>query len=308
MFIAKVDEIVKNEHIDMLFVKDLFFSLFLADYDKPKILDISDARSLFFKRELKRPSSPINHVKDFLWYVAFRNYERRLLDKYGGVITVSPVDTAYLKKLNNKARIYTIPLGVDVEYFKPLNNVNEDFPSMTFIGTLTFSPNTDSVHYIYSDIFPLIKSHVPGIKFYIVGMNPPNDILQMSKNPDVVVTGYVDDIRPYIQRSSIILAPMRKGGGMKHKIFEAIAMEKTVVTNPMGAEALNRNMRDCIVVTEKPADIANAVITLLDRPEERMKLGKQGREILIEDYSTSQIARQYEKIFNTIVNGDITIS
>jgi len=89
--------------------------------------------------------------------------------------------------------------------------------------------------YFYSEIYPIVRKRYPEITFYIVGNDPHPEIQKLSKDPSVVVTGFVEDIRLYLPKSSVFVCPYIYGSGMKNKVLEAMAMGKPVVSTPTGA-------------------------------------------------------------------------
>ena len=298
----KVSEIVKKNKVEVIHSHDLFVSLLLSDYNAiPKVLDLTDSHGLYYKRELQLLQNPIDLFTKCCRFIAMRRGETRLLNNFDVTTVVSPVDLEYLKKSNKNADIRVIPNGVDLDYFSSINNVKEDYPSILFSGTMTFSPNRDAVFYIYKKIVPLIKSQIPELKFYIVGANPTSEIKNLADEDNIIVTGFVEDIRQYIIRASVVLAPMRKGSGIKNKILEAMAMEKPVVTNPMGAEAFNKEVKNCLLIGETADEIASHVINLLRDREKRIELGKKGREIVMKEYTWDKVAEEYMKLYEELV-------
>ena len=294
----KVSEIVKKNKIEVIHSHDLFVSLLLSDFNAiPKLLDPTDSHALYYKRELRSLQNPIDFFTKFLRFIAMRRGENRLLKKFDVTTVVSPIDQKYLKKLDKDANIMVIPNGVAVDYFSPIKSVKEDYPSILFSGTLNFSPNIDAIFYIHNKILPLIRAQIPELKFYVVGANPSPKIKNMANEDNIIVTGFVEDIRHYILKASVVLAPMRKGSGIKNKILEAMAMEKPVVTNPTGVEALSKEAKSCLLIGETADKIANHVINLLRDGEKRIELGKKGREIVMREYTWDRVAEKYEKLY-----------
>lgn len=294
----KVSEIVKKNKIEIIHSHDLFVSLLLSDFNTvPKVLDLTDSHGLYYKRELQSLQNPINFFTKCSRFIAMRRGETRLLKNFGVTTVVSPIDQEYLKKLDKNGDIRVIPNGVDINHFSPIKDVKEDYPIILFSGTMNFSPNMGAVFYIYKKILPLLRLQMPDLKFYVVGRDPPRDIKNLADNDHIIVTGYVDDIREYISKASVVLVPMKSGSGIKNKILEAMAMEKPVVTNPMGAEALSEEAKNCLLIGETTDEIANHVINLLRDRTKRVELGKKGRETVMKEYSWDRVAEKYEKVY-----------
>ncbi len=270
----------------------------LADFGCiPKVLDLVDCSSLYYKRELRFSKSPVELFKNCFKLFRATRIENYLLGRFDATTVVSPVDKWFLRRLNMEADIRTIRNGVDVDSFSLGNNVNEDYPSILFSGDMSYSVNIDAALYIHRKILPLIRSEVAEIKFYIVGKNPHYKIKKLAKDCRVVVTGFVENMGRYISRSSVVLAPMRKGSGIKNKILEAMALGKPVVTNPIGAESLDQDALECLVIGKNAEEIAQKTIELLRNRHLRSHLGRRASEIIRQKYTWEACATEYEKLY-----------
>lgn len=293
---------IETHNIDIIHLRDSTTGLSLIDFhETSKLLDLTDSMSLALKREMREEKDFRKKMWSYLLYNWCRGIEKTLLKDSDIATVVSPADKEMLKSLYRKASIEVIPNGVDINYFSPKDRVDEEYPCVLFHGTMAFLPNIQAVKYIYNEIFPIIKSKVPETKFLIVGSNPVDEIKSLGNRKGVIVTGYVDDIREYISKASVVLVPMKSGCGIKNKILEAMAMEKPVVTNPMGAEALSEEAKKCLLIEETADEIANHVINLLRDGEKRIELGKKGREIVMEEYTWDKVAEKYEKLYMELI-------
>lgn len=300
---SSLHEIIEKYQIDIIHSNFVFMNLLISDfYDVPKVLDLTDSHSLYYKRELFRCDSLIDFCFNLCRFMAFRIGERNLMNQFDKTTVVSSVDQAYLQKLDTKVPVTVIPNGVDTNYFSKINTINEDYPSILFSGNMSFPPNIDAVLYIYSKILPLIKLQIPNVKFYIVGTDPSPVVKNLHDGKNIIVTGFVDDIRQYICRGSVILVPMRKGGGLKNKILEAMAMEKPVVTNSMGAESFNDDIKNCLFIGNTEQELSNQVINLLQDTEARSQSGTIGRKIILDEYSWDFVAKKYEQLYLELLN------
>jgi glycosyltransferase involved in cell wall biosynthesis len=117
---------------------------------------------------------------------------------------------------------------------------------------------------------------------------------RLGEQAGVRVTGTVDDVRPHVADAAVCVVPLRVGGGTRLKIFEALAMEKAVVSTSIGAEGLPVRSGEHAVIADDPAEFARAVVRLLQRPDERRRLGVAGRQLVEEQYSWPEVARRFE--------------
>ena len=135
------------------------------------------------------------------------------------------------------AGISVIPNGVDLEYFRPLQLERQRF-NLVFSGKMSYHANVATALYLYHQIMPLIWQHRPEATLTIVGSKPPKTIQALGNDPRVEVTGYVEDMRPYVGRAEVMLSPMVYSVGIQNKVLEAMALGTPVVAAAQAAAAL----------------------------------------------------------------------
>lgn len=135
--------------------------------------------------------------------------------------------------------------------------------TVLFVGNFRHPPNVDGIHWFVSDIWPIVRRQIPNAQFEIVGAYPPDEIAALDGNDGVVVHGYVEDLRPLLDRAAVSVAPLRYGGGMKGKVCQALASGVPVVTTPFGVQGLADIVGDAVAVGDTPASFASAVLRIL---------------------------------------------
>ena len=296
-----ISQIIKKEKIDILHINGSpLIDLLLADFKGiPKILDLCDSHCLNFKRALKNTSQILESSLLFFKYLRVKAIEKYLIKCYDAVTFISQVDASFSAKLV-KGYFEVIPNGVDTDYFKPISSIEEKFPSIIFFGAMTFKPNIDAVLFFYKEIFPKIKKIFPDIRFYIVGREPVDEILNLKQDKNVTVTGTVDDVRPFIMKANVVIVPMRMGSGMKNKILEAMALSKPIVCTSLALESLDKRCKEAILIGNTPEDFADKVISLLKNQKKRKELGHKARKIVKEIYSWDKSAERYYKLYERL--------
>jgi glycosyltransferase involved in cell wall biosynthesis len=160
-------------------------------------------------------------------------------------------------------------------------------------------PNEDAIEYYAQSILGIVRREIPDAELWVVGRKPTQRLQALAaRNPGIVVTGEVDDIRPHVHSSSVYVVPLRIGGGTRIKIFEAMAMGKAVVSTPVGAEGLPVQHDTNIVLAESSAEFATQVIRLLKNRMERERIGKAARELVEQQYSWRSVAGAFELVFD----------
>ncbi|HST20236.1 MAG TPA: glycosyltransferase, partial [Blastocatellia bacterium] len=137
----------------------------------------------------------------------------------------------------------------------------------------------------------------------VVGRSPGKDLMALAEsNAQIKITGRVDDVRPYIDKASAYIVPMRVGGGTRLKIYEAMAMGKPVISTTVGAEGLPvRDGRD-LLIADQPEDFAQAVIRALSDLPFAAKIGEQARALVCEQFGWERAAQAFMQVCEKVVN------
>jgi polysaccharide biosynthesis protein PslH len=210
-------------------------------------------------------------------------------------VTLSDDDRIEYERICPHADVATVPNGADVKYWQPSGTSGEPC-SMLYFGNLGWPPQSDAVLYFHKAILPAIWDRMPDAKLYVVGQNPPESVRRLS-GERVVVTGFVPDMRDYIARATVVVMPLRVGAGTKHRVLQALAMEKPVVCTAVAAEGIDLIHGETALIADEPAQLASHTLRLLQDPELRAKLGKQGRKLVLERYDWRSIYARLEATF-----------
>jgi glycosyltransferase involved in cell wall biosynthesis len=171
--------------------------------------------------------------------------------------------------------------------------------TIAFFGQISYYPNTDGLLFFLREIMPRLKQAHPRVKLLIIGLSPP-DMISAYAGDDVIITGAVDDIRPYLERASLIIAPLRIGGGTRLKILEAMAMGKPVVSTRIGAEGIDVTDGWDILLADTAEDFAARVEQVLDDPALAHRLGGAARRLIEQRYdwqaSVQRLTQLYQEL------------
>jgi glycosyltransferase involved in cell wall biosynthesis len=165
-----------------------------------------------------------------------------------------------------------------------------------FSGNMNFDPNIAGAEYFYQSIFPLIREREPQIRWAIVGDCPAASVNSMAADPQVIVTGFVEDIRPWFEKCSVVVSPLVSGSGIKNKILEAWAMGKPVIATSLGCAGLLARNEENILIADSPEEFARKTLLLLHDPERAKTIGQAGLQTVRQHYSWKTSARQLEQI------------
>jgi glycosyltransferase involved in cell wall biosynthesis len=259
----------------------------------PVVLFEHNVEYLIWQRLSTLESKPWRRALFELEWRKLRRQERAICRQADLTIAVSNEDRDRLAALAPDARVTSIPTGVDTNYFSPATT--PEIPGrLVFTGSMDWQPNEDAVTYFADAILPRIRQAVPTVSFAIVGRCPSARVKALAERAGILVTGTVDDVRPSIAKAAVYVVPLRAGGGTRLKIFEALAMQKPVVSTTVGAEGLALTPGQEFVAADDADTFADEVILLLNDPARRRRLGRAGRDLVETHYSWPHIAHAFE--------------
>ncbi|HWV57704.1 MAG TPA: glycosyltransferase [Longimicrobiales bacterium] len=208
-------------------------------------------------------------------------------------VTVSQVDRATLERLVPGARATVVPNGVDTDFFRPLPETHRNTAptGIVSVGGTNWLPNRDSLEYFCHDILPRIRALGETSPVTWVGRASSAEREAYAARHGVELTGYVDDVRPYVHRAACYVVPIRAGGGTRVKILDAWAMGKAVVSTSVGCEGLGAIDGHDILIRDDPAEFAEAVTEVLRNPELRRHLGANARRTAVERFDWDVVGR-----------------
>ena len=302
--------IKKYESAEMLRkIKDLdgTFDLLVCDFlapaanvprelRKPAVLFQHNVEAMIWKRHYEVQTNPVKKAYLYGQWRKMWKFEKEMCRCFDSVIAVSAEDREQMKSEYGAEAVFDVQTGVDTDFFRPNGAVEVSPHNLVFTGSMDWLPNEDAIRYFMREIMPLIKQSVADATLTVVGRNPPPALVAMSKeDASLVITGRVDDVRPYMDKAAAYVVPLRIGGGTRLKIFEAMAMGKAVVSTSVGAEGLPVTHGRDIMIADNPEHFAWSIVTLLRKPQRREALQRAARELVATHYDWSSIAGQLEE-------------
>ncbi len=261
-----------------------------------KILTLYDIDYTQYRRILSVERNFIEKIK--LFYKG-RLFSKRALLKYAGrfdtCVVVSDLDRDALQRAAPVLDVAVVPNGVDAAGYSLLRDWPET-PTLLFVGTMSYPPNADAALFFCEEIFPLIKERVPDAKLLIVGRKPAAPVRALA-SADVIVTGFVESVIPYYERSSVSVVPLRAGGGTRLKILESMALGRPVVSTTIGCEGLQVTHNKDILIADTPTDFAAQIVRLLSDETLRKDLVTQGRQLVETRYDWKACAQQLMQVY-----------
>ena len=209
--------------------------------------------------------------------------EPRLWRRFEALIATTEVDRRRMVAIDSGLSPIVIENGAAKAFFERTDAQLEPH-TMVFTGLFTHAPNAQAAEYFLNAIFPLILAQIPDARIYFVGKAPPARLARRASDK-VIITGFVEDVRPYLDRAQVFVIPLLSGGGIRGKALEAMAMRKPIVTTTVGVEGIRLAHRRSALFADSPSQFADCVIELFQRPELAAELGTRAFQVACEHYA-----------------------
>jgi glycosyltransferase involved in cell wall biosynthesis len=249
----------------------------------PTVLFQHNVESSLWQRMASTESNPVKRLTYQIEARKMVRYERRALGRFHDVIAVSEHDRQQMLAMDPSCSISVVPTGVDTQKYPMAPPASANPPRIVFTGSMDWEPNIDAIDYFCRDILPGIRAEFPSTIFQIVGRNPHPRIKQLASD-SIEVTGTVPSVAQYLRDATVVVVPLRIGGGTRLKIFEAMAMGKALVSTSIGAEGLNVQSGRDLVLADDARAITQAINLLITDSDLRRRY----------EIAAAKLASQYD--------------
>ncbi|NUM30797.1 MAG: glycosyltransferase [Bacteroidetes bacterium] len=301
-----LEDFVAKNKIDVIHTQHLRMAQFTSEIAIPRILDLPDAFSLYWKRRIEKSSNFILKIFQKIEFNRIYKYEKHILSKFNLGLVCSKEDLNYLKYEHKSNNVAILRNGVDLElYGNTIHNYGID-NVLLFTGNMNYAPNVDAVVYFTKEIFPLVLKIKSDVIFVIAGQKPVKQVRNLACS-NIVVTGFVKNLGEYYSKAAVVVSSLRFGAGTQNKVIEAMAMGIPVVCTNVGFEGLEiENGMGAFMETD-PQLFAAKIIELLDSKMQRETCGIKGKEIATSKFNWDIIATQLEKYCQSLTKDDKTL-
>jgi sugar transferase (PEP-CTERM/EpsH1 system associated) len=263
----------------------------------PTVLFQHNVEAMIWQRHYQVQSNPLKKAYLYTQWLKMRAYERKMCRRFDSVVAVSSEDREQMRNEYGIEAVFDVPTGVDTDFFRPSGNEQADPHNIVFTGSMDWLPNEDAISYFTEQIMPRIKQTIPDVTLTVVGRNPLPGLVELAKrDSSIVVTGRVDDVRPYMERAAAYVVPLRIGGGTRLKIYEAMAMEKAIVSTTIGAEGLPVKDGAELLLADTAASFAEAVVRVLSDKPLANAFGTQAANTVREQFGWDRVAERFGQI------------
>ncbi len=261
----------------------------------PVVLDMIDTASLNMERRAEREAF---YLRGLVRWEAqrLRDYEGVVANRCARVVVSSPAD---LRALGSPAHARVVPFGLDLHQL-PFKESGREESEIVFTGRMGYFPNADAAAYFAEEIFPLVRDGVPEAHLSIVGIDPPRRVRALANRPGVRVVPD-EDLRKYLARAALAVAPLRSGTGLQLKVLEAMASGAPVVATTIVAPAIAAEDGKDWLLADSPADFAAKVILLLKDKGMARSMAQSARRFVESKFAQEIIVGQMGAIWDEVI-------
>lgn len=306
---TQVDAAVAKGGYDRIFVYCSAMAQYVPwEASIPVVMDLVDVDSDKWTQYATRTGFPFSTIyrkegRDL------RAYEREVSEKSACVVVTTEREAQLARDVAPAARVHVVSVGVDTGYFAPAPAIAQPRePAVIFTGDMSYFPNQEGVTYFTRDILPILRRHIPNVRFLIVGRNPSRQVEALQDVHGVEVTGAVPDVRPFLAQASVAVAPLRIAAGVQNKILEAMSCGLPVVATERASQGLRTSVAELVGLGNTPEAFANCVVRLFREPAHARDLGLEGRRRVAAEYSWEACLRQLVRLVEDPSDGVRTLS
>lgn len=253
-----------------------------------------------FLTDVRQPRRWPAAAYSLLQTVRLRHFERWACLAADAVTVVSEADRRALLRLTADVEPAVIPNCIDVEAYQRRPAGPVPHYDVVFTGKMDYRPNVDAATWFGREIWPSIRQARPEATWAIVGQKPHSRLDWLRREPGVTVTGWVNEIQPYLAGAGVYAMPLRMGSGTRLKMIEAMAAEKAIVSTPLGAEGYDVSHGDQLLLAETAAEFAGAVLHLLGDSAERERLGAAAAQFAA-GYDWREVIPRFEEVYERLM-------
>ncbi len=283
-----LQELIDQEPCEAIVVDCSSMAQYVMGADKPRIIDFVDVDSDKWRNYAEMTMFP----KSMIFKREYRQLQRleaKLVNEFDASIVISEEETIHLPKSD---RLFVVRNGIDLDYFSPRSTPDPN--TIIFTGAMNYFPNIDGVLFFHKEILPLIQQEIPSVKLIIGGMEPDPRIQQLESDY-VKVTGFVPDMRDYLDKAAVCVVPLRIAKGIQNKVLEAMAMGIPVVSTSGANRGINAVDQRDLLVADNPQPFADAVVKLLRQEDVRQAMAFNARRFVEAQFSWQHNLQQMDQ-------------
>lgn len=293
--------VLQEEHFDVIHLESLFMAPYirtLRKYSKAKIvLRSHNLEYMIWERMASRASG---FRKLYLRFLArgLKKYEIKTMNIVDGIAAISAEDANRFKQLGCTKPVITIPFGVNLADYQ-IDHSKEEDGSLFHLGSMDWLPNKEAAEWLLDGVWTSAHRKAPLAHLYLAGRRN-GDVLDNNLPDGVTMVGEVENAQDFIRSKSVMLVPVKSGGGVRIKIIEGLALGKAIVSTKVGAEGIDVVHNEHILIADEPEKFAELAAQATTDKELRAKLGINARNLVETKYNNKDICKSLLKFYTDL--------
>lgn len=291
-----VEDMLKEHQPDIAYAHLIRMAEYLKNKESVKrVLAMQISQTLNYRRMISYIKLTFYKILYNLEYKKVRHYEPQITRHFDSCLLISKYDKESFDDHETIDNIFYSPHGLDVEYYTKMENTEKE-DAILFCGVLETPTNIDAIMYFYDHIYQLVKKRIPDVKLYLVGKKPPKVISKIAeKDHSVIVTGFVEDIRPYYSRIKVGIDPLRIGAGLQNKLLIGMSMEQPMVCTSIANEGIAAENGRHLLIADDPKSFSDAVVELMLDEKKAKTISQQARNFIQQRWTWEYYLQQLEE-------------
>ena len=288
-FLDKLFELLKNNEYDIIIFEGLFVSSYIdfviKNSNSKVLLRAHNVESEIWKGIASQTKNIfkrwyINHLQKKLY-----RYEKSIISKFDGIITISEKNMEWMKEQNAKA-ITTIPFCIDTDF-----DIKKDISkteTLFHIGSMDWQPNINGINWFINKVWPIVYEKNNRIKLHLAGKNLPDSLQRMDKK-NIIIEVEVENANNFMRSFNLMIVPLWSGSGIRIKILEAMSLGKTIISTSIGASGIICENNKNILIADHPEKFASIILKFIKNKNECQRIGENAKLNIKENYNLDKI-------------------
>lgn len=303
----QLTEVLSRDQFDIIQLEGLYLVPYIdtiRQYSKAKVvLRQHNIEYLIWERLAQKAGNFIK--RKYLQHLArkLKQYELNHINDYDLVLPISVADEELYRTLGCTAPMYLHPFSIDID-MEPFYNYDGHLPvSLYHIGAMDWMPNRESVNWLLKEIMPLVNRQLPDVKLYLAGRNMPQYYFD-NQWKQVEVVGEVPDAQVFEKDKNILVVPLLSGGGVRIKIFQAMASGKAIVTTNIGVEGIDAIDGVHLFIADTPEAFTEKIVQLATSPALIKEMGLAARQLIETKYNRTTVIPNLLSRYEDLLQAD----
>jgi glycosyltransferase involved in cell wall biosynthesis len=295
-FSEKILKLINQQPFDFIQLESLYtlpyINFIRKNYAGKIVYRPHNIEYLIWKENASYSRSLIKKMYFNLLSKRLKKFEQSCINTYDLLLPISHTDGLYYDQFKNNKPLFVTPFGISAEFYRNLNTqqkTKEEHPTLLFLGSLDWIPNQMGLVWFIKNVLPKIRNKIPEIRLKVAGRNAPAWFIKKLAKHKVQYYGTIENASDFLLCDGLVIVPLFAGSGMRVKIIEAMALGKTIISTPKGAEGIKVTSNE-IIIAENAIQFAKSIVNLINNKEKQIEIGNFAKQRIKTDYDSDIIA------------------